>query len=509
MEQLKLNQVTKELVDAILFKIDECHINAGEIVGLIGRNGTGKSTLLKMIIGEDSTYQGQINVFGRIGYLPQIKATSQESGGEQVKRYLTTVLDTNPDFLILDEPTANLDQENIQWLLQKLKAIGKTILIVSHDRYFLNQLVDKIWFMENQTMTEYIGNYDSMQATREKERKRQEREYQHHQDTVKRLEEEARQRTVRANKLTKYKKSVSRSEWKARSVGGSYDGQARRLAKSAKSLEKRIDQLNQVEKPSSERSFKLESVGHLNTEVRTLINLDAGVVKQNDRKLFAYPPLKVTFGEKLAIQGPNQAGKTTFVRQLIHQILPGYYSDQLHIGYFAQDFTQFTLDQTVLENVSTTSEQDSFTIRNLLAMLGFVDQMIHKKVTVLSGGERVRVALAKVLLSDNNLLILDEPTNYLDVMTLEALEDFLQTYQGTVILISHDHEFMNKVVDTTLNIEEGQLKLPDYQATYSTNLEQEIQLLKHKRDQMIADPEVSIEDLREIGRQIKDAKDRL
>lgn len=504
MEVLKLNNIKKDIVERELFDIKELHMNVGDIIGLVGKNGVGKSTLLRMITGEDTDYKGRIQVYGKVGYVPQLKETSQESGGEQVKRYLTEVFKINPDLLVLDEPTANLDQENIQWVINKLQSFSKTILIVSHDRYVLNQLVNKIWLVANKTVSEYVGTYDEMQTVRDKEKERQQREYQQYQTTVNRLEQEAVQRYDRANKLTKRKKGVSGSEWKARSLAGSYDGQAKSLAKRAKSLEKRIEKLDKVEAPTKEAAFKIKDVGHLNVGARTLINLEAGAVRQGGEKLFSYQPFKVTFGDKIAVQGPNQAGKTSFVRQILEQKLPGNYSEVLRIGYFAQNFTQLNGNNTILENVNETSQQDKFTIRNVLAALGFQDQTVYKKVDVLSGGERVRVALAKVLLSDNNLLILDEPTNYLDISTLEALEDFLNEYQGTIILISHDHEFVHRVSDTKLIIEKGELKTPEHQTNYSSNREQEVQLLKLKRDRMMADPDVPLEELKDIVKQINE-----
>ncbi|HEL2245160.1 TPA: ABC-F family ATP-binding cassette domain-containing protein [Streptococcus suis] len=233
---------------------------------------------------------------------------------------------------------------------------------------------------------------------------------------------------------------------------GSYDSQAKSMAKSAKQLEKRIERLEKVSQPRKEAHIKMESKGALDTDLHRLFLLQAGQVLMDEVYLFDFPQIGMTFGEKLALVGANGSGKTSFVRKLLRKELAGYYNPKLKIAYFAQDLINLDEEKTALENVSCTSLQDKMTILNLLGMLGLSYDKAQQKVANLSGGERVRLSLAKVLLADANLLILDEPTNFLDMVAIEALETFLKEYEGSVLLVSHDQQFVETSVHSQWEI---------------------------------------------------------
>lgn len=510
MEILKLEGIRKEITGNLLFECEQLSVGMGDRVGIIGANGTGKSTLLRLIIGTDTTYQGQIQLHtSQVAYIPQLKEQSTESGGEQMKRYLDEALAQRPELLILDEPTANLDLQNIKWLIQQLKRYRGTILTVSHDRFFLNEIVSKILSFERRKITEYVGNYHAVMEWRQLEKENQLRARKHYLDKKKRLEQQAAEKATRAEKLTKYKKGVSRSEWKARSKCGSYDGQAKALAKTAKSLTKRIERLEEIEAPPHPQQIHLQALGKLDDAPHTLMRLHEGEIKVNERVLFHYGDFVLKSGDQIILQGENQSGKTTFVQQIIARQLKGYYAPQLSIGYFSQNLSTLASHMTILENVSSTSLQSTHTIRQVLGALNFREDAIHKPVKGLSGGERVRVALAKILVGDYHLIILDEPTNYLDLVTMEALENFLKDYIGSYILISHDEEFVQNLGATIWRIDSQQLKFPHQQVVKTSLASRELEVLQLRKNQMIADETVSLEELQKLIKQIQELETQL
>lgn len=458
MEIIRIQEVTKEIPERTLFNIDRLNCLAGEKVGLVGENGSGKSSLLRLLIGEDRDYTGKIEMRSDFAYVPQLKEATEKSGGQQVKEALQEAFSQKPSLLILDEPTANLDLVNLGWLIKVLKAYRGTLLVVSHDRHFLNQVTSKTWFLEDKSVRVYPYAYDLALAQRQREREGQARDFQDYQAKVKQLEAALLLKKEKAQKLTKKKKSVSSSDWKVNSRLGSYDGKAKRMAQVAKSMEKRIVQMEEVKRPSKESWAKIKPLSGQETGERTLLRLKPGQLELGDRYLFAYPEWLIRVGEKIALTGANQSGKTSFARALLQKQLEGFYQPTLKVAYFAQDMGQLDEERSAYDNVAATSGQDRVTIFNTLAMLNIRYDKAQKKVGLLSGGERMRVQLARVLLADCNLLILDEPTNFLDIVAIEALEKGLRNYTGAVLLISHDQEFVRQVTQKSWTIQEGFLQ---------------------------------------------------
>ncbi len=506
MQAIKLNNIKKEIADRVLFEIDSLIIKKTDRIGIVGRNGSGKSTLLKMIAAEDNDFHGEIDIHGREAYVPQLKETSTMSGGEQSMALIQKAIQSHPDILILDEPTSNLDVENLNLLIELLSESAATLILVSHDRHFLNKLVNNIWEIDRGKVQTYSGNYDDFHAVKELKTRQHQEAYSEYQNKVKQLENEAHRRLQKASTFKKRKKNVSRSDYKVNSFAGKYDAQEKAMAKSAKALEKRIEKLNPVEALIRERSFIFKEVGNLDNDASTLINLNEGKLFIEKIELFSYPPFKITFGDKLSITGPNQSGKTSFLRAILRQSLKGYYSQQLNIGYFSQNFNVLDLNDSIYHNVRKGSLQSDFVIKNVLASLGFDHKVIYQKANVLSGGERVRLSFAKVLLGDHNLLLLDEPTNYLDIDTLKSVEGFIKNYPGAVVLVSHDQTFVETTTDQHYFIESGQLLSPAYQFKNKDKVEQELLLLQFQLDEMVMNPETQLEDIREIQRKISKLK---
>ncbi|NRG60517.1 ABC-F family ATP-binding cassette domain-containing protein [Streptococcus suis] len=432
-------------------------LQASQKVGLVGNNGVGKSTFLKILLGLDRDFAGQIEVKADWAYVPQLQDRSSLSGGEQVWKSIQEAFAQRPQLLIMDEPTANLDQEHQEKLIKQIKRFRGSLLVVSHDRYFLNQVASHIWHLEEGKVQVYPGNYEAFVESRRARREGQQEAYEAYQKKVAQLKKAQQERQVKAQKMGKRKKGVSSSEWKVNAMMGSYDSQAKSMAKTAKHLEKRIERLDKVEQPRKERWVKMEAKGALDTGLHSLFRLQAGQLWIEETYLFDFPQLGMTFGDNLALVGANGTGKTSFVRKLISKELEGYYNPKLKIAYFAQDLINLDEEKTAFENISCTSLQDRVTVLNLLGMLGLSYDKAQQMVANLSGGERVRLSLAKVLLTDANLLILDEPTNFLDLTAIEALERFLKEYQGSVLVISHDQDFVDKVATSKWWIKDGGL----------------------------------------------------
>ncbi|HFI0578308.1 TPA: ABC-F type ribosomal protection protein Vga(F) [Streptococcus suis] len=457
MEVMKCIQLEKEIAGSSLFTIKQLSLQAGQKVGLVGNNGVGKSTFLKLLLGMDRDYAGQIEVKADWTYVPQLQEVTCLSGGEQVWKSIQEAFAQRPQLFIMDEPTANLDQEHQEKLIKQIKRYRGSLLVVSHDRHFLNQIASHIWHLEEGTIQVYPGNYEAFVESRRARREGQQEAYEAYQKKVAQLKKAQQERQSKAQKMGKKKKGISSSEWKVNAMMGSYDSQAKSMAKSAKHLEKRIERLDRVEQPRKEAWVKMEAKGALDTGLHSLFRLQAGQLWIGEKYLFDFPQLGMTLGDKLALVGSNGTGKTSFVRKLMSKELDGYYNPKLKIAYFSQDLTSLNEEETAFVNASSTSLQDRVTVLNLLGMLGLTYDKVQQKVANLSGGERVRLSLAKVLLADANLLVLDEPTNFLDVVAIEALEKFLQDYQGSVLLISHDQQFVDNLVPTKWRIENGQL----------------------------------------------------
>lgn len=519
-----VNNVTKSFGGNIIFENISLEIKNGERVGLVGRNGSGKTTIFQLLTGMESLDVGAIHMKKgtRIGHVAQIPkfdegmtvydvlssafkaekeleremrtleknmAEEQEtfalqkimerygviqekfaflggyeieanmmkvanglqvtelfprsflelSGGEQTKVSLAYMLLQKPDLLLLDEPTNHLDLFAVEWLEQFLKEYNGTVMVISHDRYFLDEVVTKIFDLEDGEIHVYHTNYS--QFVEEKE-ERLLQEFQAYQEQQK--------------KIKKMKEAIKRlREW-ANQANPPNEG----LHKRARSMERALERIEKLKKPILERKqmgLQFEGQERSGKDVVVMKEVSKGFA---DHPLFNEANLHVRFQERAAIVGRNGTGKTTLLKLLLEEIEPDVgeirIGSSVKIGYLSQH-AYGNMKSNVLEAFREYVAVTEGEARHILAKFLFYGSAVFKKVTQLSGGEKMRLRLAQLMYQDINFLILDEPTNHLDIESREVLEEALEQYNGTILAVSHDRYFLNKLFEKTYWIDEHKL----------------------------------------------------
>lgn len=444
--------------DRQLFDIETLQINKGARIGLIGKNGSGKTSLLEVLVGTRPLDKGSIQSFVTCELLPQLKITSTtKSGGEVTQQYIIEALNRNPELLLTDEPTTHLDSEHIEWLEKKFVNWQGTLLIVSHDRAFLDAVCTTIWELQEGKITEYKGNYSSYVEQKELQLKSQEAAYEKYEKKKKQLEEALILKERKAARATKTPKNVSSIE--AKKSKPHFAKRQKKLQTAGKAIETRLEKLEKVEKVKEFSPIQMELPNEESFTGRTILRVEKVDGRFGKRILWKPVSFEVRGGDKLAIIGSNGSGKTTLLKKILSKDKGIQLSPSVKIGYFSQTIDLLDISKSILENVQSTSKQDETFIRIVLARLHFFREDVYKKVGVLSGGERVKVALAKLFVSNMNTLILDEPTNFLDIEAVEALESLLEDYKGTIIFVSHDRRFISKIATRILSIQNGEIHL--------------------------------------------------
>lgn len=512
---LACKNITKSFGDVTILNQVSFHINEHEKMAIVGINGAGKSTLLKIIMHEYSTDSGEVIVAKgcSIGYLSQHQDLASErtiyeemlsvkseildaerrireleremngkegdaleqllreytsvthafeaangyayrsevvgvlkglgfgeedfskqistlSGGQKTRIALGRLLLTSPELILLDEPTNHLDMPSITWLETYLLNYPGAVLIVAHDRYFLDKIVSKVVELDQGKAQTFEGNYSEYAVKKEQQREtliqhylNQQREIKHQEDVIAKLRSFNREKSI----------------------------------KRAESREKMLEKVERIDKPTEARSkmkIRLEPRIISGNDVLTVTGLSKSF---GNLTLFENLNFEIKRGEKVAIIGKNGTGKTTILK-LINRLLPADAGDirqgaKVHIAYYDQEHQVLHPEKTLFEELQDTyPHMDNTAIRNVLAAFLFTGDDVFKLISSLSGGERGRVSLAKLMLSDANLLILDEPTNHLDIVSKEILESALSSYEGTVLYVSHDRYFINKTATRILDL---------------------------------------------------------
>ncbi len=436
----------------------------GELIGLVGPNGAGKSTLFKLLRGEDHASTGSLDIQGKVGYVPQevkhdpllesaidiksyidpemkkemwelmIMLESLEvnadldtmpkilSGGQRTKLALLRAIIQEPDILLLDEPTNFLDTEGKRWIMEFLSDYPNTLLIISHDINLLDQHIDKILAINPTTkkIEEYKGNYTkyvkqkgSNDATLKKKFENDQKE------------------------ITRMKKSLLKMA----------SGFTEKGARARASVQTRIDRIKEKlpELPKEVRGIKFTLPDPRHTSEIPLQVKDISISFEGNQ-ILADVSLAIKRGERIALYGPNGAGKSTFIKILMSRLQPDtgdiIKDPELHIGYYSQEFETFNFEQTIMEMIE---EQCTLPLQQILPIFGsfnFPRPQLYQKIGTLSGGEKTRLSIAMLMLQNYNLLILDEPTTYLDMVSQRTILEALKTYKGAMLFVSHTEEFV-------------------------------------------------------------------
>lgn len=530
MIELALNGVEKYFGGNKIFSNITFEVQSGERVGLIGRNGTGKTTVFKIIAGIEKQDKGSVSIKkdSTIGYLDQIPNYPEEykvidvlktafktqydidnqikelekqmsdlegerlehilkkygelnelfeakggyeieekmskvcaglkfddkflniefmklSGGEKTIVILGRILLQNPDILLLDEPSNHLDMSSIEWLEGYLKTYKGTVIVISHDRYFLDRVVTKIVEIEDGETAFYDGNYSYYIEEKQRRIFEQFEAYKDQQKKIKAMEKAIKQLR----------------EWASQ-------GDNVKFFKRAESMQKRLDKIQRIDKPLIEQPKIQLNFSDTDRSGKDVISIE-GLCKSFDTKnILEKLDLELKFGECTALIGNNGCGKSTIIKILLGEIVPDNGKVQLgsniKIGYLPQNITFNNEELTVLDAFREDMNILEGPARGILAKFLFYGESVFKKVKSLSGGEKTRLKLCKLIQNDINLLILDEPTNHLDIDSRENLEEALSEFNGTILFISHDRFFINRLATRICEIEDR--KLMNYQGNY-------------------------------------------
>lgn len=437
---LNISNLSKSYVGQSVLKEVSFHLEEKEKAAIVGINGSGKTTLLRCILGIEEADEGGIafSKDKKMAYLAQQHADMEQedeeyeslSGGQKTKKRLEEILMEKPDLLILDEPTNHLDIGSIQWLEKVLKRYDGAVLLVSHDRYFLDKIVTKVIDLERGKARMYQGNYTEYVEKKKMIREAERKAYENQQAEIKHQEA-----VIEKLKQFNREKSIKRAE----------------------SREKLLSKVERLEQPEDlQNEMRLLFMPREASGNDVLVAKDLG--KSFDgKRLFSHGTFSIQKGEHVAVIGDNGTGKTTLLKILngLIQADEGEFrlGSKVKIAYYDQEHAVLHMEKTLFDEIQDTyPDMNNTRVRNVLAAFLFTGDDVYKRVGDLSGGERGRVSLAKLMLSDANFLILDEPTNHLDIQGKEVLEEAIRNYEGTVLYVSHDRYFINRTATRIMEL---------------------------------------------------------
>ena len=482
-ELFKLVNISYEVLDATIFEKINASVRQGEVIGIIGKNGAGKSTLLQLINQDIAPTNGHLKWIKENLVIRMVEQETENydlaeenstemkllekwqvptndfqnmSGGEKLKARLARGFAVEADILLLDEPTNHLDERSMKLLQQQIKKYKGTILLVSHDRYFLDSVTTKIWSIESRKLIEHKGNYSSYMEAREQKRLTQQREYDKQQKKIKQVEGQMKE-------ITSWAQKAHAQSTKQEFPKEYYRAKAKRMDAQVKSKQKRLEkelERNKVERVEEEYtvSFSIEAnkkKGKRFLEIKDLSK------KFGSRVLFEKGNITIQYGEKVAIIGPNGSGKTTLLNIILGKEKADgevWISPTANMGYLTQEVFDLPLEETPEQLFFTETFAARGKVQTLMKHLGFMPSQWKEPIKNMSMGERVKCKLMAYILEEKDVLILDEPTNHLDLPSREQLEETLSQYNGTLLIVSHDRYFLEKTTTSKIVLAEGFLK---------------------------------------------------
>ena len=469
---LKAQNIKKEYGIQEILEIDTLQIEDFDRIGLVGKNGAGKSTLMSILAGDLEPDEGYVKRFCPIARIRQsqeakgpvqgsyisrlgLKDSAVKSGGERTRLAIGAAFSQNAPLLMADEPTTNLDLEGILLLEKMMAGFRGAILLISHDRALLDRICTTIWELEDGKLRVFEGNYSQWTAQKERERNFEQFQYDQYQKEKKRLTQNIRDFREQSRQMIKPPKQMSSSEWMLYK-GGAAVRQGHVQARTRATLS-RLEHLEKRERPAQLPEVSMKLPDSKKIRARYAISVRDLTIQYGEKTVFQKLNFFLPSGTRTVIAGPNGSGKSSLIRAILDRVPGVSITSEASIAYLSQDQDTLNPKKTVLENVLEDAAFPEHICRAVLDNLCMSPLDIKKPVFLLSGGERVKTALAKGLVSGCNLLILDEPTNHIDVYTMAGLEHLLSSYDGTLLAVSHDRAFIEHVADQVYVMKDGRL----------------------------------------------------
>ena len=455
---IQVSKLSKSFGGQEVLKDVSFAVGEGERVALLGNNGSGKSTLFKILMGEEAPDSGHVAFSPKtvqVGYLPQVVDDENPlSSGQKLKKRLREVLSSKPDMLLLDEPTNHLDWRGMEWLERAVRSFSGPVLIISHDRYFLDRLEDKVLELNCGEVMVYGGNYSLYKQQKQIEQESHLRSYEKQQKEIEKLQKvlvDKRQTILKG----RTKAAPTRDNDKfaafffANRVG-------RKFGKQVQALESRLENMDKIDKP--EPNWELKALFKPKQESSQAV---AQVKSVGYKNVLNSVSITIQRGQRVALIGDNGSGKTTLAKLILGQLNPDSgevnLGNGVQIGYLSQEHQELGSDRIVLDEL-TSENIDKTESYKLLRRFLLAPEKINQPVKLLSSGEKAKLLLAKIMTSGANFIILDEPTNHLDIPSREAIEESLANYPGTLLVISHDRYFLERVgISNYIKLEGGRL----------------------------------------------------
>ncbi|WP_346962230.1 ribosomal protection-like ABC-F family protein [Clostridium sp.] len=474
---VECSNIKKSFGDRSILDIENLKVYSQDRIGVVGVNGVGKTTLINILCQRLQPDEGGVKLYGRYSYISQLEGpesisitdemaskfnvesiwNENMSGGEKTRFKLAHALSQNSQLIFADEPTSNMDIEGIELMEKNFEKYKGVLILISHDRNFLDGLCNKILEIEDGRIKIYNGNYSDYAALKAKERERAEFEYEEYIKEKKRLKSVITDAKQRVKSIKTTPKRMGNSEARLHKMGG--QKAKADIERTVKNIEKRIDHLEVKEKPKEQVDIKLDIQDSNKLHSKIVIE-GKNITKTFGKKIILdNAEFSIYNTSKVALIGPNGCGKSTLIKMIMDNDESIRIANGAKIGYFSQDMDILKENCTIIENVMESSIKDETFAMLLLARLLFKGEDIYKKVSILSGGERVKVSFAKMLLQDINLLILDEPTNYMDINSLEVVENVLKDYHSTLLFVSHDRRFVDYIADHIMTIEHHKIMM--------------------------------------------------